>query len=95
VLFKLDQASCDIRAPQMPGKDADQVVSLSGAHADCPHGAGGAPIERGAHLRLHDRQASAQSRGGVRVVLMPSSPVHSVRETTTVATLLPTRLSAA
>jgi hypothetical protein len=29
VLVKLDQASCDIRAPRMLGKDADQVVSLS------------------------------------------------------------------
>lgn len=60
VLVKLNQASRDIRASRMPGKDTDQVVSLSGAHADRPHGAGGAPVERGAHLRLHDRETLAQ-----------------------------------
>jgi hypothetical protein len=60
MLVKLDQASGDIFAPGMLGENTDQVVSLSGTHADRPHGAGSAPIERGAHLLLHDRQAPSQ-----------------------------------
>lgn len=60
VLVKLDQASRDIRAPRVASEDTDQIVSLPSAHTDRLHGAGSAPIERDAHLRLHNRQAPPQ-----------------------------------
>jgi hypothetical protein len=60
VLVKLDQASRNIRAQWMLSQHSDQVVPLSRAHADRPHRTGGAPIQCGAHLPLHDHQASAQ-----------------------------------
>lgn len=76
MLVELGQASHDIYPLRMLSQHPNEIVSLPPAHADCAHWTKSGPIQRGAHLPLHQQQPTTERGVGVLIVLVPCSPIH-------------------